>query len=136
MRKLHSGALDMIECHHGVPLDTECPKCMEVDICGADAPPELTDKETILMARIAELEKLLQRSKTRNMQSLAGIAKQNTRIAELEGATYIEQVVALKARIEELEGALEKIAAGSLITCPYATTIARAALRKDRETPA
>jgi hypothetical protein len=117
MRKLHSGALDMIECHHGVPLDTECPKCMEVDICGADAPPELTDKETILMARIAELEKLLQRSKTRNMQSLAGIAKQNTRIAELEGA-------------------LEKIAAGSLITCPYATTIARAALRKDRETPA
>jgi hypothetical protein len=56
MRELHSGALNMIECHHGVPLDTECPKCMEVAICGADAPPELTDKETILMARIAELE--------------------------------------------------------------------------------
>jgi hypothetical protein len=61
MRKLHSGALNMIECHHGVPLDTECPKCMEVAICGADAPPELTDNEVRLMSRIAELEGALEK---------------------------------------------------------------------------
>jgi hypothetical protein len=34
------------------------------------------------------------------------------------------------ARVAKLEAALGKIAAGSLIACPYATTIARAALRK------
>jgi chromosomal replication initiation ATPase DnaA len=83
MRKLHFGALDMIECHHGVPLDTECPKCMEVAICGADAPPELTEKETILMARITELEK--------------------------DMADFADETILAKRRIAELEGALEKL---------------------------
>jgi hypothetical protein len=99
MRKLHFGALDMIECHHGVPLDTECPKCMEVAICGADAPPELTEKETILMARITELEKDI--------------------------ADFADETILAKRRIAELEGALWKIENGH--RCPE--VVARAALK-------
>jgi hypothetical protein len=43
----------MIECHHGVPLDTECPKCQEIDICGADAPPP-ADSLQPLVERLRE----------------------------------------------------------------------------------
>jgi predicted RNase H-like nuclease (RuvC/YqgF family) len=118
MRELHSGTLDMIECHHGVPLDTECPKCQ------AMSPLEKAIRESVdLQERrcpvapslplVERLWRIKQDSEGWLYEHPTKILKEAAdRIAELEYrhenqkdniAAYQREQVKLMARIAELE---------------------------------
>jgi hypothetical protein len=95
LQPFRSDMTDMIECHHGVPLDTECAKCLEIDICGADAPPELTDKEAFIMA----LEGVLERTKAISERAIREY--QANSIMLNQAKVRIEE---LEERVDTLEG--------------------------------
>jgi hypothetical protein len=56
MREQDSRNLDVIECAHGVPLDTDCPKCQAI---GGKEYHVMGVVQSRLEARIVELEEAL-----------------------------------------------------------------------------